>query len=297
MRALHAALSQTMIGAGGFIIALSDANLAGLLRLLQSGDDETRAPLIEQLALMDSADLRRVADRASQLSGAVRGAVEDAVLRRRYRAIHADWKAALRSRDLEGALIALGQAGGARGVIDVAGRLDALARAVGDRLSGDRAFDTGLTALSEVLHGRYGLRGNVEDYGNPDNSYLQCVLESGLGVPISLCTIALLVGRRLDLPVSGIGAPGHFLGFYGEAELNLGTYFDAFNGFRRLTMSQVKALVGRYVEYVQPEMLYPVTEQEILARWLANLLAAWSERGGNEHARNLREWAADLGRE
>jgi regulator of sirC expression with transglutaminase-like and TPR domain len=287
---------QAMMAPEARAIAITESNLTGLLRLLAAADSSMLEPLLEQLARMDESDLQRVADRAANAPPPVQFALVQARMRRRYIERHADWLRAVRRPcpDLEAALIALGEAAGARGVIDVSGRLDAWAREVGDRLSGDRAFDTGLTALAEVLAGRHKLRGNDADYGNPKNSYLQCVLDTGLGIPISLCVVALLVARRLELPVSGIGAPGHFLGFYGDAELGLGTYFDGFHGFRRMTFSQVTSLIGRFVEQIHPSMLKPVEEREILARWLNNLIAAWSEGGEQEHARNLLLWAEAL---
>jgi regulator of sirC expression with transglutaminase-like and TPR domain len=276
----------------GILIGLTDSNLDGLIRLLAGADDELADTLVDKLARMSRDDLARVQSRAPE-SAALRGTLAKADIRRLYAAVEPAWIVAVKrpQPDLEEALLALSAASGLPGVLDASGRVDALAREVGDRLSGDRAFDMGLTALADVFNA-HGLRGNDADYGNPRNSYLHCVLDTGLGIPISLCCIAILVGQRLGLPVHGVGAPAHFLGFYGDADLGVGTFFDPFRGFQRMSRSTAKLLIERLVGEFDPRLLNAVDDRQILQRTLNNLHGAWGK--DSEHARNLGRWARVL---
>jgi len=45
-----------------------------------------------------------------------------------------------------------------------------------------------------------GFRGNTRDYGDPENSFLDSVLERRLGIPISLAVVMMEVGRRVGVP-------------------------------------------------------------------------------------------------
>ncbi len=56
-----------------------------------------------------------------------------------------------------------------------------------------------------------GFRGNEADYYEPANSYLDQVIDRRLGIPISLSVLMIAVGRRLGVPMCGVGMPGHFL--------------------------------------------------------------------------------------
>ena len=58
---------------------------------------------------------------------------------------------------------------------------------------------------------RTRLTGVRDDYYNPRNSFLYHVLERGVGLPISLSVVAIEVGRRLDVPIVGVGLPSHFI--------------------------------------------------------------------------------------
>src|SRR5438552_9903098 len=68
-------------------------------------------------------------------------------------------------------------------------------------------FDGMRAYLFETL----GFRGNTRDYGDPENSFLDSVLERRVGIPISLAVVVMEVGRRIGAPVHGVGMPGHFL--------------------------------------------------------------------------------------
>jgi regulator of sirC expression with transglutaminase-like and TPR domain len=161
-------------------------------------------------------------------------------------------------------------------------------------LSGDRAFDAGSGALAEILYRRRGFRGNANDYYAPENGYLANVLGVGLGNPITLCCVAILVGRRLELPVWGVNSPGHFLGFYGDVHLRVGSFFDPFDGFRRLTTGQVQTLIGPFVEQFEPEMLKPASDVEIIARCLRNLAGSYMRLNQPEQVRHLERWNQSL---
>ena len=57
----------------------------------------------------------------------------------------------------------------------------------------------------------FGLRGHRDDYYDPNNSFIETVLDTGRGIPISLSVIAIEVGRRVGVDIVGVGMPGHFL--------------------------------------------------------------------------------------
>ena len=271
---------------------LEQADLNGLMSLLQHVDDASRDRLIDSVAALAQADRQQV-EAAATTAGVGLELVNAAVIRRRYHELGTAWQSlsARTTPDLEQGLILLGAATGTPGVDDPGADLDQLAAQAGERLHGDRAFDNGMKILAEIFNAR-GMRGNESDYANPANSSLQSVLLTGLGIPISLCQVAILVGRRLGLPVHGVGAPGHFLGFYGDADLGHGSYFDPFAGFAAVTRAGAKQRILRAGVVFDDSMLRAVDDRYMLLRTINNLTAAW---GGGEHARNLSAWARVLG--
>ncbi|MBQ0718846.1 MAG: transglutaminase family protein [Gammaproteobacteria bacterium] len=65
--------------------------------------------------------------------------------------------------------------------------------------------------LCHLLYRQVGFSGDSEDYYNPDNSYLNRVLETRRGIPISLALVYIAVAEGLGLRIEGLGFPGHFL--------------------------------------------------------------------------------------
>jgi len=90
-------------------------------------------------------------------------------------------------------------------------RLDDLAAAVRARLPGDAFNEQRISALNAHLFGELGFRGNVAEYYDPRNSYLNDVLDRRTGIPITLSILYLEVGRRIGLDLQGVSFPGHFM--------------------------------------------------------------------------------------
>ena len=157
--------------------------------------------------------------------------------------------------------------------LDVEGNLTEL-----DRLADDAqkqavpatGQDTLFRSLSRYLFEDAGFSGDGRDYYDADNSFLNRVLETQRGIPITLSLLYLEVGRRLGLNCYGVGLPGHFL--VGLAEPDL--YLDAFNGGLLLSAADCRRQVaegfGSRVRW-QEEYLAPCTNREILFRMLTNL--------------------------
>ena len=151
-------------------------------------------------------------------------------------------------------------------------RLDVLAERANDRLSNETAPPVVLGELTRVLFQEEGLRGNDAAYYDPRNSFLNDVLDRKLGIPISLGVVVLEVGRRLGLPLEGVGFPAHFLVRYrGEA---VSLLIDPFDGGRIRFEDQAQELLDRVYGgsvRMKPEFVRPVGKRDILERMLRNL--------------------------
>lgn len=110
---------------------------------------------------------------------------------------------------------------------------------------------------------------NEANYYDPENSFLSRVIDQRTGNPISLCTIYLLLGRRLKLPITGIGLPGHFVCRYQTSTTEV--YIDAFNRGKLLTKADcIKYLLHTH-HGLEEGYLAPVTPRRMLLRMCANL--------------------------
>src|SRR5262245_48603885 len=90
-------------------------------------------------------------------------------------------------------------------------RLDDMAAQIRERMSGREGVTSQIAHLNRLLFEEMGFRGNLEEYEDPRNSFLNDVLDRRVGIPISLSTIYLEIGRRIGCPLAGVSFPGHFL--------------------------------------------------------------------------------------
>lgn len=164
------------------------------------------------------------------------------------------------------------------------GQLDSLAEGVAGRLDTSRDPLFCVNTLSEYLFDELGFQGNLDDYYDPRNSFLNEVLQRRLGIPITLSLVCIEVGKRLDIPLLGVSMPGHFLlRHQGEEDL----YIDPFN--KGILLSEEECAqrlqqVTQANEPWDPRFLAPVSNREFVARILRNLKNIYLERQDHDHA-------------
>lgn len=147
--------------------------------------------------------------------------------------------------------------------------LDDYARELRSRLPKRGGAEPVLATVNQYLFEELAFAGNEVDYYDPENSYLNRVMDRRLGNPVSLCMVYLFLARRLQLPVSGIGMPGHFLCRYQTPTEEI--YIDAFNRGRLLNKSDcIKYLMQVSYGY-QEGLLSPVSPRRTLLRICSNL--------------------------
>lgn len=135
-------------------------------------------------------------------------------------------------------------------------------------------------ALCRFLAREEGFRGNTVDYYNPDNSYLNRVLDARTGIPISLAVIYLSVAGHLGVAASGVSFPGHFLIRVEAPGSEEPTLIDPFAG-RALSVRDCAELLrasSRGALPFTPELLAPAANREILRRMLGNLKLIYLQR-------------------
>ena len=162
-------------------------------------------------------------------------------------------------------------------------RLDEMAASLEPRLAGVRNELDRVGILNQFLAGEVGLRGNADDYYDPRNSFLNEVLERRLGIPVTLAILWMEVGRRVGIPLTGVGFPGHFLLRHGRYPQIL---LDPFDGGRLLTMDDCRGILeqatgGRFPadEPFDPKLLRPAGPRQILLRMLGNLRGIYLQQG------------------
>lgn len=167
--------------------------------------------------------------------------------------------------------------------------VDTLAARLAKRLPADASHVQKLRMLNHFFYQELGFAGNVNNYYDPDNSYLHCVLSTRRGIPISLALLYMELAHQIGLEVKGISFPGHFLM---KLSVQSGEIvLDPVNGAslsREDLEERLEPYLSRNAERDAPlsAYLHEAEPREILVRMLRNLKSLYFERA---------EWELALG--
>ncbi len=166
------------------------------------------------------------------------------------------------------------------------------------------AFET-VRVLNKVFFEQYGFKGNSQNYTSPLNSYLNTVIETKKGNPLSLSILYSIVAQQLDLPIYGVNLPNHFiLAFMDEHGTNRfissankhGVLFYI-NAFSKGSLFQ-KEDIDQFLKGLnlpQSSAHYePCSNSEIIRRMITNLIASFQQVGNAEKVGELIELRALL---
>ncbi len=149
--------------------------------------------------------------------------------------------------------------------------------------------------INHIFYNIHGFGGNTTNHQDPQNSYLNQVLESHKGNQISLAIIYSVVAQKLDIPIYGVNLPQHFIMAYvdesKETEFESGVlfYINAFNKglvFGRRDVDMFLKQLG-----VKPDKQFyePCSNADIVRRILRNLISAYENTGSVEKVNELNE--------
>ncbi len=161
--------------------------------------------------------------------------------------------------------------------LDIAGyqaQLTEMCRALTTRLTDSMSLREKIQAMNHYLFKEQEFKGNSSDYYDPDNTFLNRVLDRRCGIPIGLSVMYLLLGQRLGLPVRGVGMPGHFM-----VGLNTEEWFiDCFNGGTLLSQVECSRILRESGHGFELGYLNTSSNQQILIRMLRNLVTIYQSR-------------------
>lgn len=143
-----------------------------------------------------------------------------------------------------------------------------------------KILDT-LNTINEYLFFKKGFKGNEENYYDPDNSYMNKVMDEKKGIPVTLSILYLLITRRLDLPVYGLSLPGHFILKYSDE--NEEFFIDPFNKGIIISIKEAQKFIKNIgmtdEEFKEIPYLKNSTDREIVLRVMRNLSEIYKKTG------------------
>jgi regulator of sirC expression with transglutaminase-like and TPR domain len=162
-------------------------------------------------------------------------------------------------------------------VQSVLGDVDSLLERIRRRLPTDAGQLQKLRILNQFFFKDLNFGGNLNNYYDPDNSFIHALLRTRRGIPISLALLWMELAQGLGLSVRGVGFPGHFMV---KVNLPMGqAVIDPLNGqslsreelserlepYRRPSalMEDMDTPLGLYLQSTPP--------RDIIARMLHNL--------------------------
>lgn len=123
---------------------------------------------------------------------------------------------------------------------------------------------------------------NLQDYYNPQNSYLNVVLEGRSGIPITLSIIYIRVGHFLNFKLYPVNFPGHFLVKHVLEEGETSEIIiDPFNSGRIMDDYSLKELLDQFYRGqnipLTRAFVEKATSVQVMTRLLNNLKGSYYE--------------------
>ena len=153
--------------------------------------------------------------------------------------------------------------------------------------------------FNRVFFGLHHFQGDNKNFHSSVNSYINTVLESKKGNPLSLCLIYSIVAQSLDLPIYGVNLPNHFVLAYMDAkyssfvineqnEFGVLFYINAFSKGSIFDTNEIKDFLNGLNLNHHREYFEPCSNTSVIKRMLTNLISSFQQVGNIEKVEELK---------
>lgn len=153
--------------------------------------------------------------------------------------------------------------------------------------------------FNRIFFKEHKFHGDSKNYHSPINSYINSVIESKKGNPLSICLIYSIIAQSLDLPIYGVNLPNHFVLAYidekgsgalinQENEFGVLFYINAFSNGVIFNTNEIKEFLQELKFEHRREFFEPCSNSAIIKRMLTNLISSFQKVGNQEKVEELK---------
>lgn len=174
-------------------------------------------------------------------------------------------------------------------------KIEAIKRDVWMQMMYDMSAIEKVKLINHVFYNLHLFSGNTTNHHDPENSYLNQVLERKKGNQISLSIIYSIIAQKLDIPIYGVNLPQHFILAYVDQTKEYDPdggilfYINTFNKGFIFYKRDVDAFLRQLQLRPEPQFYVPCTNTDIVIRILRNLISAYDKAGQTEKVNELNE--------
>jgi regulator of sirC expression with transglutaminase-like and TPR domain len=159
--------------------------------------------------------------------------------------------------------------------------------------------------FNRIFFGTFHFHGDSKHFHSPMNSFINTVIESRKGNPLSLSLLYSVIAQSLDLPIYGVNLPNHFILAYLDEngsslflptknEFGMLFYINPFSKGSILDENSIKEFLKGLNLPNSREYFEPCSHTAILKRMITNLISSFQHVGNAEKVDELSELRAIL---
>jgi regulator of sirC expression with transglutaminase-like and TPR domain len=175
----------------------------------------------------------------------------------------------------------------------VINQMEAIKRDIWIQMMHESSAPEQIKLINHVFYTIYGFSGNTTNHQDPQNSYLNQVLETKKGNQISLAIIYSIIAQKLDIPIYGVNLPQHFILAYMDEsqqssfEGGVLFYINAFNKGFIFGRRDVDMFLKQLNLKSDKQFYEPCSNTDIIKRVLRNLISAYEHAGAPDKVAEL----------
>ena len=160
-----------------------------------------------------------------------------------------------------------------------------------------------IKVLNHIFFNIHKFVRNISDFYSPNNSYINRVIDTKKGNPITLAITYLIVGVKLGLPLYGVNLPKNFILAYVEELYDSGLetevenkivsfYVNPYNNGAVLTKREIDYFLKQQKIKPLDSFYSPCDNLTIVQRLILNLIYSYEKLGKHEKVEELKQFAA-----
>lgn len=199
------------------------------------------------------------------------------------------WNKTPNKKLLEGAIIVAKYQYPDLNVVQINEYIDKLTQEVWLELADNLTALEKIKVVNKIIFELHDFNGNTKNINSPQNSYINNVIETKRGNPITLGIIYLSVCQKLNIPVYGVNVPAHFILAYAEKKDDVLFYLNLFNKGAVFFKKDIDKFLEQLKTEPKKEYYIPCNNKTIITRLIQHLVYTYDNMGYLDKKEELQE--------